>query len=64
MSRRRPQVPVTVGVLMLMALLTASSATAGEPPPFPALTPGGEPLRAAFNRDAGRVRLLFFIDPT
>ena len=64
MFRRRAQISVFVGVLMLMTLLTTSSANAGEPQPFPALTPDGEPLRAAFNRDAGRVRLLFFIDPT
>jgi len=49
---------------MLMVLLVASGAAAEEPPPFPALAPDGEPLRAAFNRDAGRVRLLLFIDPT
>jgi len=49
---------------MLMVLLVASGAAADEPPPFPALAPDGEPLRAAFNRDAGRVRLLLLIDPT
>ena len=47
--------------MMLMALLAAN---AEEPPAFPALASDGEPLRAAFNRDAGRVRLLLFIDPT
>ena len=63
-ARRCAQIPVAVGVLVLMVLLVSSGATAEEPSPFPALAPGGEPLRAAFNRDAGRVRLLLFIDPT
>lgn len=55
---------VTAGVWLLMALLGLLPAAAETPPAFPALAKGGEPLRSAFNRDAGRVRLLLFIDPT
>lgn len=49
------------GALLLVALLAAA---AGEPATIPALKPDGEPLRDAFNREAGRVRLILFIDPT
>ncbi|MGH9803999.1 MAG: hypothetical protein ACRD4D_02410 [Candidatus Acidiferrales bacterium] len=64
MAQRRAQVSLAAGVLTLMSLLGASMAAAEEPAPFPALAPDGEPLRAAFNRDAARVRLLLFVDPT
>lgn len=47
-----------------MGLFALSLAGADEPQPFPALAQDGEPLRAAFNRDAGRVRLVLFVDPT
>jgi pimeloyl-ACP methyl ester carboxylesterase len=47
-------------------ILRFLSAPAAEPhaPPLPALDTQFEPLRAAFNRDAGRVRLLLLLDPT
>jgi len=63
-TERRAQILLAAGVLVFLALAGALSASAEEPPPFPSLTPAGEPLRAAFNRDAGRVRLLLVIDPT
>jgi hypothetical protein len=56
---------LVAGLLLTLAILPgASTPKAAEDQPFPVLTPDGEPLRAAFNRDAGRVRLLLFIDPT
>lgn len=61
---QRARTPVALAVMMLMVWLMAFVAAAEEPASFPGLAPAGEPLRAAFNRDAGRVRLLFFIDPT
>ena len=63
-TERCAQALLAAPVLVLLVLAGALSAPAEEPPPFPSLTPAGEPLRAAFNRDAGRVRLLLFIDPT
>lgn len=52
---------VALGVLLAAALAASSQA------PAPALSILGkelEPLRADFNRDAGRVRLLLLLDPT
>jgi hypothetical protein len=28
------------------------------------IIPGGEPLRSAFNRDAGKVRIVLLVSPT
>jgi hypothetical protein len=60
----RARLSFAVGGVMLMTLLATSPFAAGEPPAFPALTGDAEPLRVAFNGDAGHVRLLLFIDPT
>ena len=60
----RAYAAIAAGVLVLMALGGVLPVSAEEPPSFPALANDGEPLRAAFNRDAGRVRLLLFVDPT
>jgi hypothetical protein len=53
---------LALGVLLAAALAGWSQALA--PAPFPELGKDLEPLRADFNRDAGRVRLLLLLDPT
>jgi len=51
---------VALGVLLAAAWFVQAQA----PSSFPELGKELEPLRADFNRDAGRVRLLFLLDPT
>ena len=63
-SKPRAHASLAAGVLVLLTLAGLLPVSAEEPPSFPALAQNGEPLRAAFNRDAGRVRLLLFVDPT
>ena len=53
---------LALGALLAAALAGVSQAPA--PPSFPELGKELEPLRADFNRDAGRVRLLLLLDPT
>lgn len=50
--------------LLLPVSLAPQSAPLAAPAPFPTLSADGEPLRAAFNRDVGKVRLLLILDPT
>ncbi len=57
------------GERLTQEILRFLSAPAAEPEPQPApalpvLDASFEPLRAAFNRDSGRVRLLLLLDPT
>jgi len=53
---------LALGALLAAALAGVSQAPA--PSSFPELEKELEPLRADFNRDAGRVRLVLLLDPT
>lgn len=46
-----------------IALILTASAWA-SPPDYKALDADAEPLRAAFNADAGKVRVLMLVAPT
>jgi len=50
-----------LAVLLVAALGASSQAPA---PALPSLEKEFAPLRADFNRDAGRVRLVLLLDPT
>jgi hypothetical protein len=50
-------------VLLLLAL-AAASCTSVPAAPYSVLQPGVEPLRTAFNRDAGHVRVVVLVAPT
>ncbi len=50
-------------ILALLALLGLTSCSSPQRE-LPKLSPGLEPLRTAFNQDAGAVRLLLLVDPT
>lgn len=60
--------PVPAVFSLALALLLSSSGVADSAPDaspsYPRLAAGFEPLRSAFNGDAGRVRLLLLLDPT
>ncbi len=54
-------------ILLLSAFLFLGISQCSPPdkePALAALSPDLEPLRAEFNKDAGRVRLLLLLDPT
>ncbi len=52
--------------ILILALLTFFGLTSCSSPQreLPKLSYGLEPLRTAFNQDAGAVRLLLLVDPT
>jgi hypothetical protein len=66
-SRERTVSSVAV-IVLLVAIGIWEGRTAARVPggagAFPALNSSLEPLCGAFNRDAGRVRLVMIIDPT
>ncbi len=62
MKATKKRTALALGAFLAAALAAASQAPA--PPSFPELAKDSEPLRADFNRDAGRVRLLLLLDPT
>ena len=52
-------------VLILLGLLLSATALLGQQQGlYPTLDAQFQPLRAQFNRDAGKVRLLILLDPT
>ncbi len=54
------------GTLLLIASLVFALAQCSSPernPPVAALSGTLEPLRAQFNQEAGKVRLLLIVDP-
>lgn len=53
-----------VALVLLTGAVAPGSPPSAEPAPYPLLSSEGEPLRAAFNHDAGSVRLLLILDPT
>ena len=56
---------VLLGVVaLLLAILFVFEAPPANAPHVAALDANFEPLRAAFNADAGKVRLLLILDPT
>ncbi len=58
--RRRALLATTLAV----ALLSVASPAWVQEASFPELDAQLEPLRARFNADAGKVRLLLIMDPT
>lgn len=53
-----------VQALLVVAVLVLAACSSGPETPLTSLAQGTEPLRSAFNRDAGKVRLLLLLDPT
>jgi hypothetical protein len=51
-------------LLMLLLFMTALPAQEQQPRTYPTIDPQFSPLRAQFNRDSGKVRLLILLDPT
>lgn len=49
---------------LAVLLVAAGLLRAQAPPAFPEMGKDFAPLRADFNRDAGRVRLVLLLDPT
>ncbi len=50
--------------LLAMTLLSVASPVQVQEASFPELDAQLEPLRAQFNADAGKVRLILLLDPT
>lgn len=50
--------------LVALTLAAVLAGAAQAPAVFPTLAVDGEPLRGDFNADAGKARLLLFVDPT
>ncbi len=51
-------------LVLTAALLAAATPTRTQDAAYPELDQQLEPLRAQFNADAGKVRLLLIMDPT
>ena len=47
-----------------MMMSVAACAPSGPPSSHAVLGPDAEPLRAAFNRDSGKVRVVMLVAPT
>jgi hypothetical protein len=62
-STLRAAAPALALLGLLAGLLTWQSASRSAIP-VTQIDSGAQPLRQAFNRDSGRVRLLLLLDPT
>ncbi len=51
-------------LVLTAALLAAATSARTQDAPYPELSRQLEPLRAQFNADAGKVRLILILDPT
>ncbi len=64
MRKLRPIVGLLGAVVLLLVFLYFSEAPPAGALPVTSIGANFEPLRAAFNADAGKVRLLMLLDPT
>ena len=61
---RRIHISAVVAALAVAVALASACRIQGKQQPFTVLDGKGEALRAAFNADAGKVRLVALVAPT
>jgi hypothetical protein len=64
MGTTRHQGGLAVRTILLVVLVAAGCRTGGPAAPHASLRIGAEPLRAQFNTDAGRTRVVVLAAPT